>query len=311
MIKQGRASLLHRQNRNGPLNLGAVMTERSVPKLSKWPFYFCDLLLLLLAAWIVYHYPHPLGLWPLFFLVLSVLAGGWFGVLPFLAEYRAALKFAESDELTSALSQIENLQSISDQIRLATAQWQSIQEQSGQTAGAAREVAERMTAEAKAFGEFMQKSNDAEKARLRLEVEKLRRGEGEWLQVLVHLLDHVFALYQAGLRSNQPGLTDQLRNFQSACRDTVRRVGLVPFEAQSEASFDEKTHQLVDAETKPAANARIRETVATGYNYQGKLVRRALVSLEEPPARATDQETELGLETIVGPGGEPSIKEDS
>ena len=68
------------------------MTERSVPKLTKWPFYLCDLLLLLLAVWIVYHYPNPLGSWPLFFLVLSVVAGGWFGVAPFLAEYRRCSK---------------------------------------------------------------------------------------------------------------------------------------------------------------------------------------------------------------------------
>jgi len=43
--------------------------------------------------------------------------------------------------------------------------------------------------------------NDSEKTTLRLEVEKLRRGELEWLQALVHILDHVFALHTAAMHS--------------------------------------------------------------------------------------------------------------
>ena len=61
-----------------------------------------------------------------------------------------------------------------------------------------------MTGEVRQFTEFMQKMNDSEKAALRLEVEKLRRGEGEWLQVLVRILDHVFALHAAAVRSGEP-----------------------------------------------------------------------------------------------------------
>ena len=38
-------------------------------------------------------------------------------------------------------------------------------------------------------------------------------------------------------------------------------------------------------------NARVRETIATGYTYQGQLLRRALVSLQNPlPATVENSE---------------------
>src|SRR5207245_9616273 len=94
------------------------------------------------------------------------------------------------------------------------------------TVGTARQIAERMASEAKAFSDFMQKASDAEKGHLRLEVEKLRRSEGEWLQVLVLTLDHVYALLLAGRRSGQQNIIQQLTTFQHACRDVARKVGL-------------------------------------------------------------------------------------
>ena len=56
-----------------------------------------------------------------------------------------------------------------------------------------------LSTEARAFGDFLRKSNDAEKSHLRLEVDKLRRSENEWLQILVRILDHIFALHQAAM----------------------------------------------------------------------------------------------------------------
>jgi len=256
------------------------MTEP--PKLSKWPFYISDLLLLVLAACIVYKSPGPLLASPLFFLVVCVAGGGWLCVTPFLAEHRAALKLAESDTLTTAVEQIKNVQEVSERMAVATSQWQLLQEQSSKTALAAREIAERMSAEAKAFADFIQKTNDSEKAHLRLEVEKLRRGEGEWLQSLVQILDHVYALHQAGVRSGQSPLIEQLAQFQNVCRDAARRLGLVTFEAQPDEPFNEKTHQLLDPQAKPPAHARVAQTLATGYSFQGQLLRCALVSVDSP-----------------------------
>jgi molecular chaperone GrpE (heat shock protein) len=260
------------------------MSERTAPPMAKWPFIVSDLLLLTLAGWIVCHYPRPLATVPLLLVVACVAFGAWVCVTPFLMQHRADLQFAEAAALTNAVEQINTVRNLANQISFATAQWQIVQEHSGRTVNEARDVAERMTAEAKAFAEFLDKANDAEKAHLRLEVDKLRRGEAEWVQIIVRLLDHVFALYQAGVRSAQPVLIEQLGNFQTACRDAARRVGLVPFEAQADAPFDEKLHQLPDSDAKAPADARVVGTIATGYTYQGQLLRRALVSVEAPPA---------------------------
>ncbi len=271
------------------------MTDRSVPKLSKWPFYAGDLLLLALAVWIIRRSPNPFAPWPLFFLVASGAIGAWFCVQPFLVEYRAELAFAEADVLTTAVDQIKNLQTLSNQISFATAQWQLVQEQSAKTLISAKEMAEQMTVEAKSFGEFMKRANDLEKTHLRLEADKLRRGEGEWLQIVVRLLDHVYALYQAGVRSGQPALREQLLNFQNACREIVRRLGIVAFEAETDAPFNEKAHQLMDSEARPPAGARVAEMLAVGYTFQGQLLRGAVVTVKLPAELAPEPDTPVSL----------------
>ena len=263
------------------------MHETSAPKLVKWPFLIGDLLLLAVAAGVIYQQSTSLSFASASLVVFSVALGAWLAVTPFLVEYRAQVKFAEAGQLNSAVDQIKNLQAVGEQISGATAQWQTVQELSTKSISAAKEIGERMAVEAKAFAEFMQKANDAEKGQLRLEVDKLRRAEGEWLQSTVRLLDQVYALNLAAARSNHPGVADQLGQFQRACREIVRRLGLVPFEAKEAESFDSKKHQLLDSETAPPSNARISETVASGYHFQGQLVRRAVV--KATPARAESE----------------------
>ena len=260
------------------------MTIPAAPRLAKWPFFLADAILLALAWWLMDSSSHPLPPWSQSFVVASVVAALGFGVWPFVLEYQAALKFAEADGLTTAVAEIGNLESIADQIRTATSQWQTVQDHSARTVSAAGEITQRMTAEAKAFAEFMAKANDAERGHLRLEVEKLRRAESDWLQMLIHLLDHVYALNQAGARSGHPNVREQLGMFQSACRDVVRRIGLLPLEATPGDAFDEKLHQLPDPEAKAPATARIAETLATGYTFQGQLLRRPHVRLQEAAA---------------------------
>jgi molecular chaperone GrpE (heat shock protein) len=221
--------------------------------------------------------------------------GAWLCVLPFLVEYRAELAFAEADALTTAVDQIKNLQTLSNQISFATAQWQLVQEQSAKTLISAKEMAEQMTAEAKSFGEFMKRANDLEKTHLRLEADKLRRGEGEWLQIVIRLLDHVYALYQAGVRSGQPALREQLLNFQNACREIVRRLGIVAFEAETDMPFNEKAHQLMDSEARPPAGARVAEMLAVGYTFQGQLLRGAVVTVKLPAEAAPEPAAAVSL----------------
>jgi molecular chaperone GrpE (heat shock protein) len=199
------------------------------------------------------------------------------GIMPFLLEYRLALKLAEANALAGVVPQIQNVQGVAQQITIATNHWQNVQEQADKTAGLAKQISERMTAEVNGFKEFMQRSNETEKANLRLEVDKLRRMEADWLQVLVRMLDHVYALHQGAVRSGQPRVIEQLGNFQTACRDAARRVGLIPYAANTAEPFDAQRHQLVEVEAKAPAGALVAETIAAGYTFQGRLIRPALV----------------------------------
>jgi molecular chaperone GrpE (heat shock protein) len=270
------------------------MTDSNVPKLNKLPFFAGDALLLLVAGWIVYQTPHPIAMNSVWIIAVLTFTGAWLAALPFVMEYRAATKVAEASGLTSVLEQINELRTLANQISFATAQWQVVQDKASDTVKASHQIADRMTQEAQAFSAFMQKTNDAEKAHLRLEVDKLRRGESEWLQSAVLLLDHVFALHRAGLRSGQPVLIEQLGHFQTACRDAVRRLGLTPFEASVNEPFDETLHQLLDGDGKPQPGTMIGQSIATGYTFQGKLLRKAVVGLQTAqPIETPSEQGEL------------------
>ncbi|MBI3417862.1 MAG: nucleotide exchange factor GrpE [Verrucomicrobia bacterium] len=264
------------------------MTDRLTPKLPKWPFLLGDILLVAVAVAIVFRGEGAFDTLEIAACVVSVALGAWFCVTPFLKEYRTASQLAENNGLADTLTQIQNLENVGAQIATATSQWQNVQEQSSRTAAAAKEIAEHIAAESKSFSEFLQKANEQEKNHLRLEVEKLRRAEGDWLQIVVRLLDHIYALNVAAGHSGQPNLIEQLGNFQNACREVVRRVGLVPFVIKPGEAFDAKIHQLPDPETNVAANAQVAETLATGFTFQGQLLRPAIVNLQpgEPSARA-------------------------
>jgi molecular chaperone GrpE (heat shock protein) len=256
------------------------MTDRTAPKLPKWPFLLADVALLA-VAWLIFSQSTlPMTVWNTLICAAGVALGAVLGVSPYLLEYRAAVKWVEADRLTNAVLQIQNIEIVGRQITNASANWQAAHEHSTQSVEAAREITGRITAEARAFTEFLKNANETEKNHLRLEVDKLRRVENEWLQVLVRVLDHVFALCQAASQSGPSNLVRQLGHFQNACRDAARRVGLVPFIALPGELYDSKLHQLADAKAVPSAEARIAETLATGYSFQGQLVRPALVALQ-------------------------------
>jgi len=278
------------------------MRERPEPRLAKWPFFVADLILLGIAGWIVFQAAKPLSGWPLISVVACAAIGAWVCVTPFLKQHEAELKFAEADKLATTVEQLNNLRGLTNQISFATAQWQVVQENSTKTVNAAKDVADRIAADAQAFTEFMLKANDAEKAHLRLQIEKLRRGEGDWVQLVVHLLDHVFALHQAGMRSGQPGVAKQLTQFQAACREVVRRVGLVPVEIKVGEPYDEKVHNLPDGHPPAPEGATVTQVLATGYKFQGQTVRNALVVLNKPAQAAAgstaepQEQPQLGLD---------------
>ena len=260
----------------------ARMSEQLQPKLSKWPFFLGDALLFGTAGFVYLvssKSTTPLAPWQVVLIVLCVAGGAWLSILPFLLEYRVIAKLAEANALTTVSAQMQNLEALAAQIAGATSRWQTVQEGAEKIAAAGRGIAERMETEVKAFTEFMQKANDSERSNLRLEVEKMRRAESEWLQAIVRMLDHVFALHQGAVRSGQPNLIAQMSNFQNACRDAARRVGLVPFLAAPEEPFDAQRHQGLEEQGTPPVGSKVAETIATGYSFQGRLLRPALVRL--------------------------------
>jgi len=255
-------------------------------KIPKWPFLLGNALLFAFAYLIVWKSPHPISKWEILACFASAALGAGLGILPFLLDYRAMGTAIQVNALGAVADKIQDLEKLAAQISSATNQWDVIQGQAEKTAAGAKQIADKMGAEVREFSEFMQKINDSEKATLRLEVEKMHRGEAEWLQMLVRIFDHIFALYAAARRSGQPQLAEQITHFQNACRGSVRRIGLTPFAAEPGEAFDAARYQVADSKGNPPAGAAIAETIASGYNFQGKLLRPAMVRLREASAPA-------------------------
>jgi molecular chaperone GrpE (heat shock protein) len=256
------------------------MQDTTQFKVPKWPFFLGDALMLGVAYFIYWQGKVPLDRWELVAAGTCVGLAAVLGVLPFVLEYRAMTRWIDSSAVGAAAEKIQDLEIIAGQISGAANLWENAHLQSEKVTGAAREISDRMNAELHDFKEFLQKAGDSERSTLRLEVDKLRRAEGEWLQLLVRILDHVFALFAAAERSGQPQLIAQISQFQNACRETVRRVGLIPFVAANSEPFDAQRHKWADGEA-PADGAVVGETLATGYTFQGKLIRPALVRVQQ------------------------------
>ncbi len=259
-----------------------------VPKIPKWPFLVGDAALLGVAVWMAMATPSTGGVWTQALLTACVALGAWLAIIPFVMEYRRAADLAEFSSVEAAVQKIQNLEQLAAQISGATAQWQGVQELSAKTTDTARQIGEVVAHEARSFAEFLKKANDSEKAALRLEVEKLRRGEGEWLQMVVRMLDHTFALYGAAVRSGQPNLIEQIGGFQAALRDVVRRAGLLAFAPAPNEPFNPQVHQPADAKVTPPEGACVAETVAVGYTFQGQILRRAAVAIQTVEPKSND-----------------------
>jgi molecular chaperone GrpE (heat shock protein) len=288
-----------------------VMHDPSQFKVNKWPFFFGDALMLGVAYFIYWQGAIPLAQWEVITSGVCVALGALLGIMPFLLEYRGVLKIIEASAVGSAAEKIQNLDTIAAQVSSVANLWENANQQSDKTAAVAKEIFDRMEAELRDFKEFLKKAGENEKATLRLEVEKLRRAEADWLQILVRIFDHVFALYTAAERSGQEQIIKQLGQFQNACRDTARRIGLVPFVADRSEPFDAKRHKWADGE-KPEDGALVTETVATGYTFQGRQIRPALVRLQAngsagPQAGESDEDEseESKQERLPLEAGEP------
>ena len=255
-------------------------------KVPKWPFFAAYAIMLGFAYFFILRAPHAVHYWEL--AAACVAFGAVLSLIPFYLDYRAMGKALEVNALGAVSEKIQNLDTLSAQINAVTNRWETIQEtlqaEAGKTSAAAKQIADKMVEEVRQFNEFMQKMNDSEKATLRLEVEKLHRGEAEWLQVIVRILDNIFALHTAAVRTGDPKFAEPVANFQNACRGTARRIGLTPFAGEPDEKFDAEKHHVAGSKEKPPEGAVIAETIGLGYTFQGKLLRPALVRLRDANA---------------------------
>ncbi|HUD45599.1 MAG TPA: nucleotide exchange factor GrpE [Candidatus Baltobacteraceae bacterium] len=249
-----------------------------------WPFLAADALFVGAGGLLLWLGHRPLLWWEASLMVVCVAGAAGSFIFPFVRRNSDEQSLAQARLLADATRQLQNIDQVAAQITGATDQWRQHQEQISQSTATAKGVAESMAAEARSFTEFLQKAGDTERAHLRLEVEKLRRAEADWLQIMIHILDHVFALFQAAHRSGQPALAEQMNLFQNTCRDAARRIGLVATKGKTGDPFDPALHRLAD-DASPNGNAIVGETLATGYTFQGQIIRRPLVALQAPPLK--------------------------
>jgi molecular chaperone GrpE (heat shock protein) len=254
---------------------------------AKWPFFLADAFLLACGALVWTQRDQIAAPWPAPLLVVCVVAAVICGLAPFVLEFRAWSRLAQVELVDDAVARIAKVEELAQQISGATGTWQTAQEHAEKTTTAAKDLQERMTRELQSFMQFMERANNSEKAALKLEVEKLRRGETEWIQVLIFVLDHVFAVHQGALRSGQANLIEQLTHFQNACRDAARRVGLTPFAPSASDPFDPQRHQTLDTDGEATPASSISAVIAPGYTFQGRMLRAALVRVVRPEGQTT------------------------
>lgn len=275
------------------------MSEPESPRISPAPFLIGDALLIAGAVAVVLLGHRPLETPEVLAVAALCGLGAWMMVLPYLRQHAAEVRFLEQEGLAGTAQQIGELATLAESIREATARWQDIHEGARKAAETATGSVERVTAEARTFAEVLGRANDQEKQAMRLEIEKLRRGGTEHLQVLVHVLDHIHALYQAAARHGATPATTQLGQFRGACLDAVRRIGLVSYEARPGDPFDAATHQTPEGK-EPAEGSRVTSTIACGYSYQGQPVRRILVTVGDGGDARVSSENARSVVTEAG-----------
>jgi molecular chaperone GrpE (heat shock protein) len=240
-------------------------------RLPLWPFFVVDLFLVGTGGVLLWLGHRPLLWW-------EAAAGSF--IFPFARRNHDDQALAQAKILSHTSLKLQQIDQLAAQISGATSQWREYHEQISQNTAAAKAVAASMSAETQKTAELLQKSNDVEKGNLRLEVEKLRKAEAEWIQIIVYILDHVFAMFQAANRSGQPGFMEQMGLFQNSCREAARRIGLVATLVKAGDPYDPNLHKLVENAT-PNGNSIVAETLATGYTFQGQIIRRPLVALTD------------------------------
>ena len=262
----------------GRIASAPMSSQFGVPQIRKWPFVVGDLLLIGVAVWIFYTNDYAPAGGDLGMIVACLGLGVFISVLPFMAEFREESRRFDANEFRSTLDQIRQLEGVGDRLDAVTAQWEAVQENCGQVVQAAADLSAKNEAEVERWQRMAQQADTRERDHLRLEVEKLRRGEREWLEVLVGILDHIFALHRAAVQSRQVKLIGQIEAFRNACLEISRRVGLSQYLIDPGEAYNPEIHKIPEGSPCPE-NPVVAETLAPGFSFQGHAVRQPMVAL--------------------------------
>ncbi|MGC9036007.1 MAG: nucleotide exchange factor GrpE, partial [Verrucomicrobiia bacterium] len=266
------------------------MNVNKVPQPKIVPFIVADALMLLVAGAIVYFSQWPLNLWQAALTAFAVFSGCAFLIIPFILEYKAAVKLQEGDKFVSTVEKIQKLEEVAKQITSATNYWQAAQAEAVKIIEAAEKIQQEVARQTREFSEFMARATDVEKASLRIEVQKLEQMHNDNVQVIMKLLDQVYALYRAALASGNQRIIEQISLFQINCRQIAEKIGLIAFDGKSGEKFDSQRHVNVDRSAATPKDAIVSGAIAPGYTYQTKMLRQALVSVQQTSPSSTPME---------------------
>lgn len=275
------------------------MNDNRVPQPKITPFLVADVLMLLVAGAIVYFSQWPLNFWQAALAAFAVFSGCAFLIIPFILEYKAAVKLEESEKFISTVEKIQKLEEVSKQITSATNYWQAAQAEAVKIVEAAGKIQQEVARQTREFSEFMARATDIEKASLRIEVQKLEQLHNDNVQVIMKLLDQVYALYRAALASGNQRIIEQISLFQMNCRQIAEKIGLIAFDGKSGEKFDSERHINVDRSATTPKGAVISGPIAPGYTYQTKMIRQALVAVHSDNSAGT--KTQTGSATFTPP----------
>lgn len=241
-----------------------------------------DLLLLGASGWVAWGLHEgrlPWGTATAALVVGGVAAGAWVLATPFLRDHDAATRRSEQEILADTLQQVRQVETAASGISTSAGHIQSAQQALERARAASEQVVARLDEQRQSLAELQSRTLDHERQTMRIELEKLRRGEEESVRVLCHLLDHNYAVFQAGQRSGQPTLAQQLAQYRAACLDAVRRLGLAAHEARPGEAFDPSRHEPAEGH-QAGPGAVVAGTVACGYTFRGMGIRPIIVAID-------------------------------
>ena len=255
-------------------------TASTTSSVNKMPFYVADAVLILASICILAFAQHPLSGSACWALAVILGCGAWIAILPWFQEYKNNAALSQLDGLRSVSECIQQMNTFSAGMNSAIASLANVQKMTEASARAASDAENKIVAHSQDFAERISKAVSYEKSSFQIEIDKLHRIENDWLSTGIGIMDHVLALTNAGIQSGKPEIIEQLRRFRGACLEFAARAGLQPFLPAPTDTYDPEKHVLPPNTPTPDPSTKISRVIAPGFNYQGQLVRKAMVLAE-------------------------------